>query len=129
MLETHTYVEGASLTGLLFEVRDRFASAPPVRRFDSYSVPNSIKAIALESYESKPLRLRLRIVRELVEDNPSLFLEESASSMFATARTPADYISDLVAEAVREILRRDPSVQREDELRLAATGRNSRRRR
>jgi len=122
MLETYTYVEGASLTALLLEVRSAFVSALPVDECEGYSVPNSVRALALEAFDGQPPTERSRIILDLFEANGSLRLPQTSDNLFAHAHAPSDFISDLVCEVVSQVLRRDPSIQAEDELRLALAG-------
>lgn len=115
-------VEGAGLSSLLSDVRATFLSACAVQDHEDYVVPNSLRLVALDVFDDRSPADRARIIGDLLDGNAELSFRLTGRRVFAHARTTGDYLTDFVCEIVRQILRQDPTILIEDELRQALAG-------
>jgi hypothetical protein len=119
MASPYTYVDGADLVSLLLDVRNEFVSRRPYE-LDVMRRPNTVWLVAVEVFDDRSSAEQAAVVRDLMHANRRLtFTRRTASDIFSHATTIADYIVDLVCEAVCEILLRDPMIRKESECREA----------
>lgn len=118
MLRTYTFVEGASLVGLILEVRREFWARLPYE-LDDFRQPNSIRHVAIDVFEAKPADERLDVLRDFILANGGLTLTGSPSDIFGLADTPGDVLVDLVSAVVQAVLERDPDLAAESQRRTA----------
>jgi hypothetical protein len=117
MPDGYTYVDGASLGSLVWQVRDEFETRLPYE-LDETRRPNSLRLTAIDVFEGKSTYEQLQVLRDLMDVNPSLIVTRDSDDIFVHSDTPATYITDLVCEVVRQILVRDPAIRDEDQRRL-----------
>jgi hypothetical protein len=117
MANNHSYVDGSHLVTFALEVREQFLIRPAWESGESER-PNSLRLTAIDLFEERPLAERLAVVRDLMERNHRLVLRRGEREIFAHSDTPAAYVTDLVCEAVAQILERDQSIRSEDCRRL-----------
>jgi hypothetical protein len=118
VLRTYTYVEGASLTGLLLEVRKEFWSRLPYE-LDDFRRPNSIRHVAIDVFEEQSTNGRLGVLHDLLVANEGLVVTAAPQAIFASADAPADYLVDIVCAIVQDVLERDSVVATENRRREA----------
>ncbi len=118
MLDTYTYVEGASLADLIFDVREQYLRSLPYD-LDEGRIPNSLHRVAIEVYERRPPQAQAAILHDLIVGNNGLVFVRPAEAIFETADTPAAMLTDLVCEVACQILRRDPVLSSQDDWRIA----------
>jgi hypothetical protein len=111
-------VDGASLVALVLEVRDEFVARPPCEAYGA-GQPNSLRLTAIDVFEGRPPAEQVAVIRDLMDVNRELVIRRSGEEIFAHSDTPASYLTDLVCEAVSQILERDPSIHDEDRRRVA----------
>ena len=116
---TYTFVEGPSLGAFLLEVRQRFTSAPALADDAEGAAPNSIQLVASDVFDELSPAGRAAVLLDLLEGNVELFFVRDLEEVFAAAHTPQDCLIDIVCEVATAVLRRDPGLHAEDELRLA----------
>ncbi|HEV3320759.1 MAG TPA: hypothetical protein VG147_01055 [Solirubrobacteraceae bacterium] len=117
MLDTHTYVEGASLPALIFDVREQFLDRLPYE-LDEGRTPNSLHVVAIDVFEHRTAEEQTAILHDLVAGNKRLVLVRPIDAIFETADSPAAVLTDLVCEVVCQVLRRDPSLSTQDDWRI-----------
>lgn len=113
----YSYVEGADLIGLAVDVTSEFRRREAFER-DSSRRPNSLRLVASELFEVLPEIARHRIVAD-VYGADDLFIEFEPMSDPWVATTASDLVSDLVAYAVAQVLRRNRDLRIEDDRRVA----------
>jgi hypothetical protein len=118
VLRTYTYVEGASLTRLLLEVRKEFWGRLPYE-LDDFRRPNSIRQVAIDVFEEKSTDGRLGVLHDLLVANEGLVLTATPQAIFASANAPADYLVDIVCAIVQDVLERDADLAVENQRREA----------
>jgi hypothetical protein len=112
-LRAYTYVEGASLTGLILEVREEFWSRRPYEP-DDFRQPNSIRHVTIDVFEDKSQDTGLSVLRDLLVADGGFVLTATPEAMFRSADTPGAYLVDVVCAAVQDVLERDPDIAAED---------------
>jgi hypothetical protein len=119
MSSPFTYVDGADLVSLILDVRNEFVNRLPYE-LDTMRRPNTVWLVAVEVFDERSPADQAAVVRDLMHENRCLtFTRRTASDIFCHATTVADYVVDLVCEAVCEILLRDPLIREETERREA----------
>jgi hypothetical protein len=114
----YSYVDGASLVDFIFEVRKEFLSRSPRESDDRH--PNSLRLVAIDTFESMTTEEQLAVWRDLIDDNPALHLaRDDSRDIFEFSDAPAAYLTDLTCEVICQILYRDRSIREEDNRRLA----------
>jgi hypothetical protein len=112
------YVDGDSLWGLIWSVRDEFLARIPYE-LDEARRPNSLRLVALDVLEGRTTDEQLDILRDLIDLNPALVVAGNRDETFEHADTPSDYILDLVSAVAAQVLGRDSALREEDQRRLA----------
>jgi hypothetical protein len=115
---TYRFVDGDSLCGFIFSVREEFLAHIPYE-LDEERRPNCLRLVALDHLESRSTNEQLAILKDLIDLNPALAVERTDEDVFRHAATAGDYIADLVCAVVEQILRRDQDIREQDDDRLA----------
>ncbi len=115
MASNNSYIDGAHLVGFALAVREQFLARPPWET----GRPNSLRLIAIDLFEERSVTERLAVIGDLLERNPRLVLHREEREIFEHSDTPAAYLTDLVCEAVAQILEREQRICAEDRRRLA----------
>lgn len=114
-----TYVDGADLVSLILDVRSQFVNRLPYE-LDAMRRPNTVRLVAVEAFDERSPADQAAVIRDLMHENRRLtFTRRTASDIFCHSTTVADYVVDLVCEAVCEVLLRDPLIREETERREA----------
>ncbi|HEX4116585.1 MAG TPA: hypothetical protein VHY18_12010 [Solirubrobacteraceae bacterium] len=118
MAAGYRFVDGDSLCGFVFSVREEFLARIPYE-LDEERRPNCLRLVALDCLESRNTNEQLAILTDLLDLNPALAVERTDEDIFRHAATVGDYIADLVCAVVAQILRRDECIREKDNERLA----------
>lgn len=119
MSTAYSYVAGDNLWRLILRVREDFVARGPYED-DETRHPNSIRLVAIETFEDKTTDEQLAVLRDVIEANPGLIVEhEQNRDVFEYSDTVASYITDLICHVVCQIVARDPDIRLEDNRRRA----------
>jgi hypothetical protein len=114
----YTYVDGANLVGLILEVHDEFLARLAYDPDDARR-PNSLRLVAIDVFEGKPLDDQLLVIRDLMAADASLsIMRDEKDDAFTYSHTAGDYMTDLVCQVVYQVLSRNPRIRSEDERRM-----------
>jgi|SRR3984957_13242386 len=119
MPTAYSYVAGDDLWRLILRVREDFVARCPYEE-DETRRPNSIRLVAIETFEDNTTDEQLAVLRDLIEANPGLIVEHAQNrNVFEYSDTAASYITDLVCHIVCQVVARDSDIRLEDDRRRA----------
>jgi hypothetical protein len=114
MAGRYSYVDGAHLTKLILEVRREFISRVPLGP-DDPSRPNTVRLVAIDTFESCPVEDQVGILSDLLTQDPGVAVRISpGDDPFRYSDVAADYLTDFVCHIVCQVLARDPYIADED---------------
>jgi hypothetical protein len=117
---SYNYIDGDGLARFILDVREEFMARPAHGDGDDTGRPNSVRLVAIDVFEDKPLDERLSVLADIISVNPGLILERHGSrDVFEYSDTAASYVTDIVCQIACQVLALDESIRGEDSRRLA----------